>query len=379
MKKFDLSIYKNPVPYFYLYDVYIKENNLVKESFLIKIGVTPGSYRKCRKGELNIGENVIEQLSRYFDFRVPSDAMIDEIEKFLNKVYYNMYYKIYDSYDDDLKYINELINSNYVCFPIIDLINLYLKISSNKNVALIHEENEILFEKIKKYEVFLKYSLTDLYEIILLSLEKDIPENYWIKNYNNASAYFILSTRSYLKKRYIESLFFGNKCQEILFRDGNINRLIYLNYTLMSCLAHVGNYEECYELASRQLLSLKSIGVTNDFRVNGCRNYVAISLVGKRAYKLVYEEYNNRNDLTFIEEIAFIICLFIWCSKLKNFDEYEKHFNSLQIQNLKEVQSSVLILLDNYLKNRTKTSIVSLEKYNSMEHYINILKNIVFN
>ena len=147
----------------------------------------------------------------------------------------------------------------------------------------------------------------------------------------------------------------------------------------MSCLAHVGNYEECYELASRQLLSLKSIGVTNDFRVNGCRNYVAISLVGKRAYKLVYEEYKTRNDLTFIEEIAFIICLFIWCSKLKNFDEYEKHFNSLQIQNLKEAQSSVLILLDNYLKNRTKTSIVSLEKYNSMEHYINILKNIVFN
>ena len=34
-KTIDLSIYKNPVPYFYLYDVYIKENNLIKESFLI--------------------------------------------------------------------------------------------------------------------------------------------------------------------------------------------------------------------------------------------------------------------------------------------------------------------------------------------------------
>ena len=64
---------------------------------------------------------------------------------------------------------------------------------------------------------------------------------------------------------------------------------------------------------------------------------------------------------------------------MKNFDEYEKHFKSLQIENLKEVQSSVLILIDNYLKNRTKTSIVSLEKYNSMEHYVKILKNIVFN
>ena len=46
MKKFDLSVYKSSKPYFDLLDVYIKEQGIRKESFLIEIGVTPSSYRK---------------------------------------------------------------------------------------------------------------------------------------------------------------------------------------------------------------------------------------------------------------------------------------------------------------------------------------------
>lgn len=377
MKRFDLSVYKNCVPYFYMYDVFIKEKELVKESFLIEVGVTPSSYRKCRKGELNIGDKVIEQISRHFGLIIPEQSLIDELEEFINKVYYNMYYKIYDSYDSDLEYTEKLLKSNYTIFPVIELIHLFLKISSNRNIPAIYEENEALFEKIKKYEFFINYALGELFELVLLSFEKNIPDNYWIKNYTNASAYFILSTRSFMNKRYIESLFFGSKCQEMLFKDGNVNRLVYLNYTLMSSLAHVGNYEECYELACRQFLSLKSMGIEKDFRVNGCRNYKAIALLGKKEYQKIYNEYNNRDDLTFVEEIGLLITLYIRCAELKNFDEYEKHFISLNVDELKEKQSTILKLLNQYLKYKSKSTLYKLEKYDTMEHYVKILKNIV--
>ena len=96
--------------------------------------------------------------------------------------------------------------------------------NSNKSITKVVEENELLFENVKKYIAFLDYALADFYKLVYLSFEKIISEDNRIKNYNNGLAYFILSSRSYINKRYIETLFFASKSKEMFFADGNINR-----------------------------------------------------------------------------------------------------------------------------------------------------------
>ena len=62
MKQFDLSVYKLSQLYFDLFDVYFKEYEIRKENYLIDNGITPSTYRQCRKCIYNMGFKIIKTI-----------------------------------------------------------------------------------------------------------------------------------------------------------------------------------------------------------------------------------------------------------------------------------------------------------------------------
>lgn len=379
MKKFDLSIYKSSKPYFDLLDIYIKEQGIRKEAFLIEIGVTPSSYRKCRKGELNIGHDIVGVIARQFSFKVPSDEFLDEIEKFTNKVYRNIYYKNFKTYKEDMEYIDNMLSENYIIFPMFKLLKLFMIAASNEDVSKIQNNNRELYDEVALYQSFFEYGINDLFEIIYLVFTDTISKDHWIKNYKNGMSYFVLSTRSYLEGRYIESIFYGDKCKKMLFEDGNVNRLFYLNNTIMSSLIYVENYEECADMAFRQLASLESINFQEKFQFTMSKKFRILALLGEKKYDLIKEENINNFDMTLTELVCMIIAMYLKNNKDKKYFEYEKYYEELEVDTLPEEYSVPIKLVDQMLKSKSKAKkiVPMLKNYEIMPHLEKILQNIV--
>lgn len=379
MKKFDLSIYKSSQPYFDLLDTYIKEQGIRKEAFLLEVGVTPSSYRKCRKGELNIGFEIVEKISNHFLLKVPDDIFLDKLEKFINKIYKDIYYKNFKSYKQDLEFIEELLNENYVIFPLFKLLKIFMIAASNDDIFKIQKNNKELYEEVAKYELFFNHGLYELFEIVYLVFTDSISSNHWIKNYKNGMSYFVLSTRSYLDGRYIESIFYGDKCKKMLFEDGNVNRLFYLNNTIMSSLIYVENYEECADMAFRQLASLESINFQEKFQFTMSKKFRILALLGEKKYDLIKEENINNFDMTLTELVCMIIAMYLKNNKDKKYFEYEKYYEELEVDTLPEEYSVPIKLIDQMLKNKSKAKkiVPMLKNYEIMPHLEKILQNIV--
>lgn len=372
MKKIDLNIYNNYLIYFQLYDVKINESEMGIEKFLQSVEINPSTYRKCKKGELIAGPKLIKILTDYFDYVMPSNDIIDDFENLCNDIYYKMYYKIYDDYDDYLKKINNLLDQKYTIYPIIMLFKLLLIISSNLDYKVIVENNIKDYNEVKKYSKFFTEDLMDIYELIYLTFEYNISEGYWLKNYNNGSAYFILSTRSYVNKKYIESIFFATKAKEFLSRDGNIIRTLFLNNTLMSSLLFVGNYQECNDLAFKQQLVLKAVNSQYIFLQKNAMKYNVVSLLGLNDYSKILIELDKYNSFN----LTLLTCYLVSIYKEKGKKAYINYFNDLQIENLDNEYKEYLNILNIVILQNKKSLLQKLEKFDIEKWIVNILKKI---
>lgn len=374
MKIFDLSIYKETKTLFYIFDAYIKEQKISKELFLQENGITPSSYRKCRKGELNIGKELINKLSNCFNFKQESDDFIDELEEFVNKVYYSMYYKNYNSYDDDLNYLNNLLDKNYLLFPILKLLKLYLLISSNKNISNVKNETLKLYNDIKNYADFYEFGLKKMYEIIYIALEKELSPSDLTKKYHDGSIYFVLASRCFEKKKYIEALYYAKLSKDILLEDGNFNRILYLNYTIMASLRYLHNYQDSYEMAFKQLRSLYSINCKESFHFNACNNNIAVCLLALKRYDDIIKTIYQKESVTLIEVLCILISLYVTCKH----DLYDDYLHDLSVDELPDKYYICIKTIDSFLK-REKTAlkeINNLKIYDSVDSIVEILKNI---
>ena len=123
MIRVNLSIYKKCIKFFYLFDALIKNEIYNKEEFLKSKGITPNSYRRARNIEQRIGGEIILKLSEHFKYNIPSNDLIDDLEKLANSIYNDMYYKIFKNYDYYVMEIENMINKNYNIFPILILLN----------------------------------------------------------------------------------------------------------------------------------------------------------------------------------------------------------------------------------------------------------------
>lgn len=263
MLNFDFTIYRGTMKFFNLYDVYIKYSDNNKEDLFYKLCINNSSYRRARDSEQRVGREIIGQLCRYFSFRIPNNELLLNLQKLANRVYKNMYYKIYESYETDIEYIEKLLKKKCIMFPILNLLKLFLIANSQKATSKNLEEEKKLYDEVKLYKKFFTEELLEVLDILTLFFETEFNEGEWKKNYTNAMVYQILSSRSFIKKKYIEALFYAYKSKEILLSEENFKRVITVNNTIMSCLLYVGNYEECLNIVNKQMLCIKSFELVN--------------------------------------------------------------------------------------------------------------------
>ena len=93
--KIDLSIYKQSIKYFSLFDVLIKGEAYNRDEFLKTLGITPNSYRRSKNYEQKIGTEIVLTLSKHFGYSVSANKLINYIEDLTNSIYNDMYYKVF--------------------------------------------------------------------------------------------------------------------------------------------------------------------------------------------------------------------------------------------------------------------------------------------
>lgn len=369
MLKFNLESYKGSCKYLILFNVMFKKDSLNKDQFLDDMGITPSSYRRAEKSEQNIGVRSVMQLSKHFGYKLMNDSMIDELENFSNKIYYNMYYKIFDTYEEDLEYISNLEKEKYLIFPIIKLLKLFLQINAPTYTSDTLKNSENLYNEIKDYKEFYLDTFSAVFELFEISFEDSLLDRAKFKKYDNGMAYFILSSRCHLQQKYVESLYFANKSKEILLLDGNYKRLFYLNHIIMNSLIKVESYDECYEIAYKQKLALEALKM-NGYELNIAKDYIVLSLTGMKKYTEVHSLLANKEKYNLTE----LTCLLI-SKYMIDKNEYIEYFkNEIDLDSFESNIAEFYSLLNKYLVHSEKRALNKLEINNLSFPFIKYLK-----
>ena len=184
--------------------------------------------------------------------------------------------------------------------------------------------------------------------------ENNISEEIMMKKYKNSLAYYSLSSRLCEDKRFIESLFIAKKAEEVLVREKNYKRLLYLNVKMMHCLNSIHSYQECYDLATMQLLTLKSFVDTEFETKHTIRNLVICCLPLKK-YKKIIELLTNINSITLVE----LCCLMVAKYNINSFD-YKLLFESYNNTSNSRIKE-VVDIIDAFLKSNDKKELSKLD------------------
>ncbi len=369
MKKINISEYKGSRIYFYFFDIYLKINDIRKEEIFAELFINNSSYRRSRDYEQKVGKNIIKQLSNHFGFIIPETSLVELLESKINEIYYNMYYRIYDSYDDDLTFLNKLLGENTLLAPVIKLIKLFMLVNNHKSISYVKQNYYELYEDVKKYYDFFIFELKEIFEILNLFFDSDIIlSDEWRHNYKNAMSYQIVASKCYSEKKYIEAIFFGKCAQDILYKDLNFKRIISVNRTIMSSYLYIGNYDECLNIAEKQILYLKSIDFS-DYEIESAIIFETVALVALERYNDVNDKIKNYEKMNF----TLITCLLVSLFKIDR-KEYLSFYNE-NIEYADDDDKKYFILLNDYLENPIKTTLSDLSKYPIMGPLIKILKN----
>lgn len=371
MFKINLSEYKESKIYFQLFDVILKDLPIKKENYLIEKEIAPSSYRLSRKQEQNIGKSIINKLAEQYNLMILSDDEIDELEKMLNKIYFDMYYKIVDKYNDYLNYINDLIEKKLIVFPILKLFKIFLLTNSSNSLERVFKENKNLFDEVVLFNNFYNSELLEIFNILKLFFDESLPVEEQLQDYNNVLSYQILASRSFMKEKYIEAIYFSTKAQELLISDANFKRYLVVDRTLMNSLLCVGRYELCYEIANKHLLSVQSLNFS-DYEKAIAEDFICVSLLGLKKYEQIYNRLKDKQSFN-INEIS---CLLIAMFKLdKNlFNNYVSQ--NINFEEMDEKYQSYFKQLFNYLEHNDKKQIETLKQHSVMKCIFKILKNI---
>lgn len=369
MFRINLSPYKGTKEYFQIFDVLLKSTEITKDSFLLENGITPSSYRLARKQEQNIGKSIIEILSNKFNYKLLQNEKLDEIEDKINEIYFDMYYKIFKNYDEHIKYLDDLLKENYLIFPILKLMKLFLLLSTGKDHKQYEEELTPIFEEIKKYKSFFVSGLDIIYEIVKIILDDIDINDYILNQYDNGDIYYSLSTQALLKQKYMEGLYFANKSKEILLRDGNYKRIIFLNLNFFTFYAHFKNYQDCYDLSKSQLLLLKSFKMEDDIKTQTLKFYL-LSALALEKYDEVIAMIEEKQSMVITEFCEYLVALY----KTNN-DKYLQTLNETLNDSQNDNETiNICKIMDEYLQNNNKKILNDLRGL-VLEVFIELLKD----
>ncbi len=217
MKYINLTPYKESKQYLGLLEILMKNQGLNKDEFLLSHKISPTSFRRARSSEQRVGVEIIEKLSKIFDYRVHTEEEIEEIEILLNQIYNEIYFKIYDNFDFFFEKIEYELNSKSILFPILKLFKLFLLLNEHKQRKDTLRENQDLFSDLQKYEPFYNQDIKEIYEIVKIVFTKDIPDEYMQKEFQNGLIYYSLASKYNYNKECIASLYFADKAKKNIF------------------------------------------------------------------------------------------------------------------------------------------------------------------
>lgn len=369
MKKINLQQYNTSSQNFYFFDALFKEKGIHKENYLMDNYITPSSYRRARAKEQSVGYEIIKHLCELFDYNITPTEVVNKLEKVATRIYNSMNYKIFTTYNDDLEYLESIIDKKYLITPIIELLILFLKINSPQDPKYTILGNMDLFKKIKTYKIFYNEDLLIIYELITLYFGNEKDEDARIKKYNNAMAYFILASQSFRNGKYVEALYYSSKSKEICEEEGNIKRIISLNNIIMSSLLYVGNYEECYELANKQMLILEA-AEAEKFEFKFTTKFLAVSAIGVKDYETII-------NIVSKEEAYNLTCIF--CLIIAMYNIYKKEFNNvladtIDFDSFDDESIKSFELLKKFLLKKDKTYLNYIQNEQIMPPLLKILK-----
>ncbi len=370
-KKFDLSVYKFTTIYFKLFDIIMKKNSYNKDAFLDSKNITPSSYRRASKSEQKIGVSIIQKLSKTFNLQTVDNEEIDELELFLNNVYYDMYYKIYDNYNIYIEHIELLLSKNLILYPILNLFKLFLLANANNSPKdTISKYNDLYLETIS-FLPFYGVVFEDVADLVRLSFTTELTDELTSKNYNLGLHYFIIATKYWLLENYTGSLYYCLKAKQLFVEEENYIRVIYVNLTIMSNYNMIENYNECRELAQKQIMILMNLR-NNGVEYKATLKHLMFSLLGLKKYDEVLKLLKNKKSYNITEMCVLLISKF-----KKNKDEYNIYYKEeLSLNELDDGYKNVLENLHCYLINKDKRALLELENKNIGNVLLKILKKL---
>jgi len=371
MIEFDFSIYNTSSKYVVLFDSYI---NIVGDSrvkLFENLMINRSTFYRGKEQENIINYSIINKLALHYNMPRATSSLVKEVEKLANKVYNNMYYMIYDFYEEDMYHIDNKINRNVILFPILKLLKLLMLVCNSRDILVQSKETEKLYYEVKEYSAFFEDKLNTVLDIISLIFEGEKTKENVLKRYDNALAYEILCKISYKDNDYIEALYFANKAKEIYSKEMNFKRIISVNRIIISSLLHVGKYEQAYQILKHQKLCVRTFGNDPiDTAVTNMDMYIA--LLGLEKYETIINMLKNKKPLNTIEYICYLTSLY-----KANVKEYFQHINNELDNYSSNINDMNLIrLLILYFKSNNEKFFDTLKDDKIYAPILKILENI---
>lgn len=375
MKQFDFNVYKGNSKYVSFFDEYIKENGEVKKDLFKKLDISDSSYNRLRGCETNIGNTIINLLSSNYNLLQISNDSINKLSNLITKIYNNMNYRIFDSYDSDLKIIDKMIKDNSIMFPILYLIKLFMKVNVNLIITRIRKEDIELYNIVKRYEKFYTNDLLEILNFLSVIFEDELTLDMCININNNPMTYHDLSLRYYLEEKYEYAYYYAEKAKNILIDESNYKRLIMVNRVIIDSLLNLNEFDKALDYAQKNKLSLMALNFNDEISIYD--NYIAISFLGLRRYKDIINLLFMKKDLSelsTIETICYIASINMIISKHNIYDDSD---NINNIESLyKGLDKKMVVCVNSYLYKKDLNILNELGKNGATKSLIRVLRNI---
>lgn len=365
MKYFDFNLYKGNSQYIILFDEFIKEQGDLKKDIFKKLFISNSSYNRLRTVELKNGNIIIDSLIENYQLSGVSNELINYLEYLFEKIYYKMNYKIFDSYEEDMKIIDKMLSDKSILFPILYLIKLYMNVNRNRLITEVKYEDMELYKKIKPYAKFFTEELLDVFECLKLIFEKNMINDMYLKPYNNPICYQILALKMLGQEQYNQSLYYAMRAKDIFINENNYKRLILNTKIIIESLLNLYNYEDCYKIIFNYKFSLMAMNA-NENELEICNRYICLILLGLKKYDYIIRIFKNNKELNTLETISYIIAI----NKL--YDKYEKKNDILY----NKLNKNLINIINEYMKDKKDDLLKQIDKTILSKSLIKILRNL---
>ena len=347
MDFFTLNEYKSSSQYILFFEGLIKQEKVTKDAFLSDLGISSSSFRRSKLEDSKIGQQIIKILAEHYKVNLVNEDDFNQMSRLVNDIYIDIFYKIYDRYDEYLEKTKELEKKNDLYFPIYKLLKVFLQYNSRFDVGKTIDYVKDDYEILKKYQNYFSEELKIIYDIVEVHhVDIDNLDVNSLKK-NNPIAMAALALLTYLDKKYYKSLHYCKAVKEMFLKESNYKRVLYVDSTILNNLSFIGEFEEYYRLAKRDYYSAISFGFDKNlqYMFNTFTKHYAISTIALKKFDETILLLGNKESMTITEAYCLVI------AKYYTSDNFNEWFME-SLGNLSE-KWSVLNDLINYLKNPT--------------------------